>query len=112
MSIRTGILAAGTLAAALTAAGSGTALAAQSRPTPGILGRPAPSWGVQRWINLPDDATSLDVGDFEGKVLYLYCFQSWCPGCHSQGFPTLQTMIERYRDADDVAFVAVQTVFE
>jgi thiol-disulfide isomerase/thioredoxin len=39
-------------------------------------------------------------------------FQSWCPGCHSRGFPTLKQLIEDYKTADDVAFVAVQTVFE
>lgn len=82
------------------------------RATPGILNQPAPSWGVKKWLNLADGARSLDVGDIKGKVLYLYCFQSWCPGCHSHGFPTLQKMIKRYQGNDDVVFVAVQTVFE
>ena len=47
-------------------------------------------------------------------MIYLYCFQSWCPGCHSHGFPTLREVREHFLDAgaDDVAFVAVQTVFE
>lgn len=88
----------------------GTPLMAQQ--TPGILGSEAPSWGVDTWIQLPDDKTNIDVGDYQGKVLYLYCFQSWCPGCHSHGFPTLQALIEKYEEDMDVEFVAIQTVFE
>ena len=78
----------------------------------GILGQPAPSWGVAQWTNLPQDKKALDVTDFSGKVLYLYCFQSWCPGCRRSGFPTLVDLVDRYETAEDVAFVAVQTVFE
>jgi len=87
---------------------TGQALA-QSR---GIDGREAPSWRVEKWFNLPDGADSIDVDDYKGKVVYLYGFQSWCPGCHSHGFPTLQELIKRFDDAEDVAFVAVQTTFE
>ena len=42
---------------------------------------------------------------------YLFAFQSWCPGCHSQGFPALVETISSAVDSS-VAFVAVQTVFE
>ncbi len=83
-----------------------------SAETRGVVGRPAPEWGVDQWLNLPEGKTSLDVSDYKDKILYLYCFQSWCPGCHQRGFPTLQKMIQRYRKNDNVAFVAVQTVFE
>jgi len=78
----------------------------------GIAGRPAPSWGVTEWINLPAGERSLDVDDLKGQVVFLLGFQSWCPGCHSRGFPTLTRLIKDYRAADDVTFVAVQTVFE
>ncbi len=78
----------------------------------GIVGRPAPSWGVTEWINLPAGERSLDVDDLEGTVVFVLGFQSWCPGCHSRGFPTLRQLIKDYRSADDVSFVAVQTVFE
>lgn len=78
----------------------------------GIAGQPAPSWGVTQWLNLPKGKKSLDVGDYRGRVLYLYCFQSWCPGCHRYGFPTLQRVTGHYKDERDVAFVAVQTTFE
>jgi thiol-disulfide isomerase/thioredoxin len=88
------------------------AAGSSAQPTRGITGRPAPSLGVERWLNLPPGKTRVDVGDYKGKVIYLYCFQSWCPGCHSHGFPTLRRLIDRYRDDEDVVFLAVQTAFE
>ena len=78
----------------------------------GILGKKAELWGADHWIHLPESKTNLNPSDFEGKVLYLYCFQSWCPGCHSSGFPTLKKVSEHYKDDDEVAFVSIQTVFE
>ena len=80
--------------------------------SPGIVGQPAPAWTVDGWSNLPAGRDTLDVSDFKGKVVYLFCFQSWCPGCHSHGFPTLQAVREHYAGQPEVAFVAVQTVFE
>ncbi|RMH19407.1 MAG: TlpA family protein disulfide reductase [Acidobacteria bacterium] len=79
---------------------------------PGIRGQRAPAWQVDAWFNLPAGRDRLDVSDFRGKVLYVFCFQSWCPGCHSHGFPTLQAVYDRFKDDEGVAFVAVQTVFE
>lgn len=52
-----------------------TAVAEQK--TLGILNQAAPRWGVSQWFQLPEDKTHLDIGDFKGKVVYLYCFQSW-----------------------------------
>lgn len=78
----------------------------------GIVGQPAPSLSVQDWINLPEGTSSIDVHDLKGKVVYLYCFQSWCPGCHTSGFPTLKAVYDRFNDDDDVAFLLVQTTFE
>jgi len=86
--------------------------AQQQQPRLGILGQPAPAWTIPVWNNLPAKTTSLNVTDFQGKVLYLYCFQSWCPGCHRYGFPTLQKLVKHYQKNPDVAFIAVQTVFE
>jgi thiol-disulfide isomerase/thioredoxin len=79
---------------------------------PGIRNRPAPAWGVTEWLNLPKGKTSLDLADYRGKVIYLYGFQSWCPGCHQHGFPTLKEIIARYGSDTNVAIVAVQTTFE
>ena len=46
-----------------------------------------------------------------GKWVFLKCFQSWCPGCHSAGFPALQKLVENLSDRG-FGFAAVQTVFE
>lgn len=78
----------------------------------GIVGQQAPDWSICEWKQLPVGITTLNVDDFRGKILYLYFFQSWCPGCHSSGFPTLQKFQQQFANDDDVAFVAVQTTFE
>ena len=82
-----------------------------AQPPPGILGQPAPSWRGVQWVQHTATDT-LDIADLSGKVVYLYFFQSWCPGYHSHGFPTLQLLIEAFQDDPEVAFVAVQTTFE
>ena len=56
--------------------------------------------------------TTLDIADFKGKTVYLYCFQSWCPGCHKVGFPTLKKVQKKFKDNAKVSFVVIQTVFE
>lgn len=88
------------------------AQAKSQQPRRGIEGEKAPGWEVADWIQLPSGKESLDVANFKGKVVYLYCFQSWCPGCHRHGFPTLQKVSAHYRDNPNVAFVAIQTTFE
>ena len=52
------------------------------------------------------------LSDAEGKFKVIYGFQSWCPGCHSQGLPSLQKMVDALKDNKSVEFYAVQTVFE
>lgn len=87
-------------------------LASSSAQEGGILGKKAELWGADHWVQLPKDQKNLNPADFSGKVVYLYCFQSWCPGCHSKGFPTLKKVSEHYQGDDEVAFVSIQTVFE
>ena len=77
-----------------------------------LVGKAAPKWEVDKWYQLPAGKTSLDIADLKGKVVYIYCFQSWCPGCHKYGFPTLQALTKKYAGDKDVVFVAMQTVFE
>lgn len=77
----------------------------------GILGQKAPSLGVDKWLQT-NGKSSIDIDDYKGKVLYVYGFQAWCPGCHAHGFPTLGTLSKHYKGDKDVAFVAIQTVFE
>lgn len=81
-------------------------------PEPQIVGAKAPSLGVTTWFNLPTGKKTLDVADYKGKVVYLFGFQSWCPGCHKVGFPALTRIMEHYKGNEGVAFIAVQTVFE
>jgi thiol-disulfide isomerase/thioredoxin len=78
----------------------------------GILGQPAPPWKVTQWHQLPFSKKNIDISSYRGKVVYLYCFQSWCPGCHSHGFPTIQRLIKHYKKDKNVEFIAIQTTFE
>jgi len=41
----------------------------------------------------------------------IYCFQHWCAGCHSGGFPTLRRLHDDLKDKG-FGFAVVQTVFE
>ena len=79
---------------------------------PGVVGQRAPDWAVETWRRLPDGKDDLEIADLAGRVIYLFCFQSWCPGCHSVGFPAFRAAIERADGDRRMAFVAVQTVFE
>ena len=81
-------------------------------PAYGILRRQAPAWGVEQWYNLLAGKDTVDLEDYAGSVVYLYCFQSWCPGCHSSGFPSMLAAMDMFADATDVSFISVQTVFE
>ena len=79
----------------------------------GLVGQPAPEFRVDKWIANVDG--SLHIADIAEPVIYLYNFQSWCPGCHSHGFPTLTAVREALRAAgkeNQVKFLAIQTVFE
>ena len=78
-----------------------------------IENRMAPEWQVSRWIDSEGKpAEPITLSDFEGKFKVLYCFQSWCPGCHSKGLPDLKMMVDVLKGNDQVVFLAVQTVFE
>ena len=90
-----------------------TACSAQSKKHKGgILNQTAPAITVDQWVSLPEGSTAPTPESLKGKIIYLYCFQSWCPGCHSSGFPTLQKVSNHFKNDSDVQFIAVQTVFE
>ena len=73
----------------------------------------APEFDVKDWVDANGNKTEqIKLSDFNGKFKVLYCFQSWCPGCHSAGLPNLQKMVEALAGNESVAFLAVQTVFE
>ncbi|WP_295982433.1 TlpA disulfide reductase family protein [uncultured Algibacter sp.] len=73
----------------------------------------APEFEVNNWIDAYGSKTEpIKLSDFKGKFKIIYCFQSWCPGCHSKGLPDLKKMVEALKSNESVAFLAVQTVFE
>lgn len=73
----------------------------------------APEFEVHNWIDVYGSKTEpIKLSDFKGKFKIIYCFQSWCPGCHSKGLPDLKKMVEALKSNESVAFLAVQTVFE
>lgn len=79
----------------------------------GIEGHQAPELQVPIWINGQGQSIeALTLSDNLGKFSVIYCFQAWCPGCHSQGFPSLQKMVQAMQDRMEVSFMAIQTVFE
>lgn len=80
----------------------------------GIEGQPAPELRVPEWLE-NTDGKALQLADIDEPLIVLYNFQSWCPGCHSHGFPAIVALREGLRERgldDQVRFVAIQTVFE
>ena len=80
----------------------------------GIQGQLAPELRVPEWLE-NTDGKDLKLADIEAPLIVLYNFQSWCPGCHSHGFPAIAELRDGLREdglLDRVQFIAVQTVFE
>nr|WP_317850396.1 TlpA family protein disulfide reductase [Roseovarius aestuarii] len=65
------------------------------------------------WIDGAGQPTKkpLQLADLGDGFKLIYCFQHWCPGCHSHGFPTLQ-MLVRALAGKGFGFAVIQTVFE
>ncbi|OUR94561.1 thiol-disulfide isomerase [Flavobacteriales bacterium 34_180_T64] len=81
--------------------------------TYGIAGYKAHEFLVDQWIDGNGMKTGpIKLWDLDETFKVIYCFQSWCPGCHSRGFPALKEMVEELKDSDKVKFLAIQTVFE
>ena len=79
----------------------------------GIEGHQAPELDVALWVDGSGNKTEpVHLSDHKNKFKVLYCFQAWCPGCHSQGLPSLQKMVKALEGNDKVVFLAIQTVFE
>lgn len=74
----------------------------------------APELRVPYWIDGDGKETkAFTLADHEGKWVFLKCFQNWCPGCHSHGFPTLQKLVETFgTEHEKIAFAGIQTTFE
>ncbi len=73
----------------------------------------APEFHVNDWIDASGKKTeAIKLSDFKGKFKIVYCFQSWCPGCHSKGLPDLKKMVDALKSYSNITFLAIQTVFE
>ncbi len=72
----------------------------------------APSWEGTEWIQLPEGKKEMDISDYKGKVVYLYFFQKWWPGCRKYGFPALREIDSHFKNSKDVGVVGIQTTFE
>ena len=73
----------------------------------------APEFNVNQWIDKKGNKTNpIKLADFKGQFKIVYCFQSWCPSCHSKGFPDLKKMVNSLDGNTKVVFLAIQTVFE
>jgi murein DD-endopeptidase MepM/ murein hydrolase activator NlpD len=77
-----------------------------------VLGKPAPSWGVKLWTNLPDDKKTIDASDYKGKIVAIFCFQVGCSRCRSYGFANWKEVMQHYQDDPNIRFVAIQTAHE
>jgi len=64
----------------------------------GIRGQSAPELELEGWIDGDgNDRSPLRLAELRGKIVYLYFFQAWCPGCHSHGFPTIKAFDQPFR---------------
>jgi thiol-disulfide isomerase/thioredoxin len=74
--------------------------------------RPAIELQVEDWIDREGNrAAPLRLADLGEGYKVIYCFQHWCPGCHSYGFPALKRLVESL-EGHGFGFAAIQTVFE
>ncbi|MFK7001056.1 peroxiredoxin family protein [Flavobacterium oreochromis] len=79
----------------------------------GIEGLKAPEWNIKVWVDENGNKRNpIQLSDLKGKFKVIYCFQSWCPGCHSIGLPSLQAMTKALKENKNIQFLAIQTVFE
>ena len=76
-------------------------------------GRPAPELHVARWVDADGHPTGPQtLAQRKGLFKVVFCFQAWCQGCHSMGFPALKKLVEAFQGEGRVSFLAIQTVFE
>ncbi len=78
----------------------------------GIAGKQAPELDVPYWIDGAGNPGSFSLAAHQGKFVMLECWQSWCPGCHSHGFPALQKIHAEFKESDFFIAAGIQTTFE
>ena len=76
----------------------------------------APELRVTHWIDAQGLARApLTLAELGEGYKVIYCFQHWCAGCHSHGFPALVKLVDALGGTDSgfgFGFAVVQTVFE
>jgi peroxiredoxin len=65
------------------------------------VGSRAPSFSA-----IGDNGEEISLAKYEGKVLVLYFWATWCAPCAVSG-PAMQTLQDRYGERSDVALVGV-----
>ena len=79
----------------------------------GIRGYVAPELKVPHWIDgKGNEQEAFTIAANKGKWIYLKCFQHWCPGCHSSGFPGTVKLAKAFPKHEQLAIAAIQTTFE
>lgn len=78
----------------------------------GIEGKLAPELDVPQWIDGEGQPGSFTLAEHRGKFVFLECWQAWCPGCHSHGFPALQKIYAQFKDNEYFIAAGIQTTFE
>jgi len=78
----------------------------------GIVGTKAPELEISDWIDGAGKPTSFKLADHRGKFVFMEFWQSWCPGCHAHGFPTLKKISDAFKANEHFTAVAIQTTFE
>jgi thiol-disulfide isomerase/thioredoxin len=78
----------------------------------GIVGARAPQPQSEFWIDAQGAKTEFNIKQQYGKWVHLKFWQSWCPGCHAHGFPSMQEFSAAFAGDSRVVSVAIQTVFE
>ncbi len=78
----------------------------------GIVGRVAPELEISDWIDGDGKSTTFKLAEHKGKFVFMEFWQSWCPGCHSHGFPALKKISDAFKNSKHFAAVAIQTTFE
>jgi len=109
---RRSLLTAGSAAIPVIAGLSSEKSFAQSQPRFGIDGQYAPELDISYWIDGDGKPSNFSISESAGKWVFLKCFQNWCPGCHSSGFPTLKAFADEFYGHPKVAIAGIQTVFE
>ena len=80
----------------------------------GIEGQQAHELALDiEWVDKDgNEREAIQLSNYKNKFKVIYGFQAWCPGCHSRGLPALKKMVDALKENDQVAFFAIQTVFE